>query len=290
MPIQCTVAAAAAVVATQASVPDSATAAGAAQLLSGLGNLSLSDQASIASAAGAAGALQAAGNLANGSEADVQANVSVGASTTGADSASSSTISLTHLLGSKCCAQGMFWQVGPETEIATPSLLWRLQAQLAAINAGAASALEAALAGRPPPLGSDSTAGLLAAQQVAVLLEGVQGVLRGSSARLKCPSHKPIEPLEWSTAHQEWQLCRVFLQVLQQQQDQQAVQQVGAAGALLNGAAGTGSLTSSGDLPAASSPTAAGAAAVAAGFAGVPTAGTPHSAPHHLWYRSNAEC
>jgi hypothetical protein len=48
----------------------------------------------------------------------------------------------------------------------------RLQAQLAAINAGAASALEAALAGRPPPLGSDSTAGLLAAQQVGVPAEG----------------------------------------------------------------------------------------------------------------------
>ena len=86
MPFQCAVAAAAAVAATQVSVPDSATAAGAAQLLSGLGNLSLSDQASIASAAGAAGALQAAGNLANGSEADVQANVSVGALTTRIDS------------------------------------------------------------------------------------------------------------------------------------------------------------------------------------------------------------
>jgi hypothetical protein len=86
LPLKRAVAAAAAVAATQASVPDSAAAAGAAQLLSGLGNLSLSDQASIASAAGAAGALQAAGNLANGSEADVQANVSVRASTTGVDS------------------------------------------------------------------------------------------------------------------------------------------------------------------------------------------------------------
>jgi hypothetical protein len=59
------------------------------------------------------------------------------------------------------------------------------------------------------------------------------------------------------------------------------VQQVGAAGGLLNGTGGTGSLTSSGDLPTASSPTAAGAAAVAAGFAGVPIAGAARSVPPH---------
>jgi hypothetical protein len=100
-----------------------------------------------------------------------------------------------------------------------------------------------------------------------------------SLAWVKCHAQPPKsqEPKlpERSTAHQCWQVSHIYLQVLQQQQDQQAVQQVGAAGGLLNGAAGTGSLTSSGDLPAASSPTAAGAAAVAAGFAGVTTAGIP---------------
>lgn len=99
--------AAAAVAATQASVPDTATAAGAAQLLSGLGNLSLSDQASIASAAGAAGALQAAGNLANGSEADVHANVSVSASTNGLEKILRHHQFCTLWLGRTCCSQGM---------------------------------------------------------------------------------------------------------------------------------------------------------------------------------------
>ena len=75
---------------------------------------------------------------------------------------------------------------GFDTEAEALSFSLQLQAQLAAINAGAASALEAALAGRPPPLGSDSTAGLLAAQQVGVLSQGGGAVLYGPVHGLKC--------------------------------------------------------------------------------------------------------
>lgn len=101
----------------------------AANLLSSLSNLSLTDQANLASAAGAAGALQAANAL----------QQAANASANGGDGSGGSGGAISEA---------------------------QAQAQLAAINAGAASALEAALAGRPPPLGGDGAAGLLAAQQV----------------------------------------------------------------------------------------------------------------------------
>jgi len=217
----------------------------AANLLSSLSNLSLTDQANLASAAGAAGALQAANALQQA--ANASANGSDGSG--GGDAISEA----------------------------------QAQAQLAAINAGAASALEAALAGRPPLLGGDGAAGLLAAQQVPgdssmhmwsvecwktdpfrLLAKICMLICRfcrhheGHKRLAAATRGRVLGPPMTSTLH--------ILQVLQQQQGQPQGQ--GSGGQLPPVAATAGS---SGEAPQASSPSAA--AVLAAGFAGMPASG-----------------
>lgn len=120
-------------------------------------------QVNVSDAAAAAGAAQLLGSLNNLSLSD-QASIANAAGAAGALQAAGNLAG-----GSEADAQA--------------------QAQLVAINAGAASALEAALAGRPPPLGSDSNAGLLAAQQVLQQQQqqdqhNQQAVQQGSASNL----------------------------------------------------------------------------------------------------------